>query len=102
MPTYLKLFPFPRLKNFITKYLICSRTNGAIFNYMDIRNSTQFVNFIKKGGLKNLDMTFMQLSQCIEKISHACNCHRSEDKQKMYNNCNVIYMNAVRGVVPRF
>jgi hypothetical protein len=69
---------------------------------MDIRNTTQFVNFIKKGGLENLDMNFLQLSQCVDKLAHACNCHRAEDKQKMHNNCNVIYMNAVRGVVPRF
>ena len=69
---------------------------------MDIRNPTQFINFVKQGGLENLDMNFMQLAQCLDKFSHACNCHKAEDKQKMYNNCNVIYMNSVRGVVPRF
>lgn len=69
---------------------------------MDIRNSTQFANFINKGGLQNLDMTFMQIITCIDNYSHACNCQHAADKQKMYNNCNVIYMNAVRGVVPRF
>ena len=45
---------------------------------MDIRNTTQFVNFIKKGGLENLDMNFLQLSQCVDKLAHACNCHRAE------------------------
>jgi len=69
---------------------------------MDIRNPTQFVNFIKQNGLENLDMNFLQLVQCIDKFSHACNCHRGEEKQRMYNNCSVIYMNSVRGVVPRF
>jgi hypothetical protein len=69
---------------------------------MDIRNPTQFANFIKTGELMNLDMVFLQICHCIENVSKACNCHGNDAKQKMYNNCNVLYANAVRTLVPRF
>ena len=69
---------------------------------MDIRNATEFVNFIKQGGLGTLDTNFTQLVNCIEKYATSCNCHRADDKRNLYNNCNVIYMNSVRAVVPRF
>ena len=69
---------------------------------MDIRNVTQFANFIKKGNLINLDMSFQQSVMCTENTEKACNCWKAEDKRKMYDNCTLIYMNAVRVVVPRF
>lgn len=69
---------------------------------MDIRNATQFANFVQKGGLQNLDMTFQQLVSCIDGYSKACNCWKADQKQRLYDNCTMLYMNAVRGVVPKF
>lgn len=68
---------------------------------MDIRNVTQFTNFIKAGNLQNLDMTFLQAIMCVENYSKACNCRGMDAKRKMYENCTTIYTNAVRGVVPK-
>ena len=69
---------------------------------MDIRNATQFANFVSKGNLVNLDMTFQQVVFCINNYNAACNCWKAEDKKKLYDNCTVTYMNAVKSVVPRF
>jgi hypothetical protein len=69
---------------------------------MDIRNATQFANFVSKGNLQNLDMTFQQVVFCINNYNAACNCWKAEDKKKLYDNCTVTYMNAVKSVVPKF
>ena|ERR1035437_895397 len=69
---------------------------------MDIRNATQFANFVSKGNLQNLDMTFQQIVFCINNYNAACNCWKAEDKKKLYDNCTVIYMNAVKNIVPKF
>lgn len=69
---------------------------------MDIRNATQFANFVSKGGLQNLDMTFQQIILCLNNYSAMCNCRGASEKAKIYDNCTVIYMNAVRNVVPKF
>ena len=73
-----------------------------IFNSMDIRNVTQFANFVQKGGLVGLDMSLQQVVMCVDNTAKACNCWKAEDKKKMYDNCTLIYMNVVRTLVPRF
>ena len=69
---------------------------------MDIRNATQFANFISKGGLQNLDMTFQQVIFCINNYNAACSCWKAEAKKALYDSCTVTYMNAVRNIVPKF
>lgn len=69
---------------------------------MDIRNATQFANFIQKSGFTTKDMAFQQVVFCVDQISRACNCWKAEDKKKLYDNCTLTYMNAVKNVVPRF
>lgn len=69
---------------------------------MDIRNATQFANFVSKGGLQNLDMVFQQIVFCINNYNSACNCWKAEDKKKLYDNCTAIYTNAVKNTVPKF
>lgn len=68
---------------------------------MDINNVTQFVNFIVSNQFGALDTTFVQLVNCINNFSAACNCHKVEDKRKFYNQCNKLYIDAVRIVVPK-
>ena len=68
---------------------------------MNIQNVTQFVNFIVTNNLVNLDSSFLQLTQCLERYSAACNCYKTEDKVKIYNTCNGVYINSIQNVVPR-
>ena len=69
---------------------------------MDIRNPTQFANFVRTSGLIMKDMSFQQVGFCVDQISKACNCWKAEDKKKLYDNCVMVYMNSVKNVVPRF
>lgn len=68
---------------------------------MTIGNVTQFANFITSQGLNRLDGTLQQIVTCINNYSTACNCHKVEDKRKMYDNCNRLYSDAVRHVIPK-
>jgi hypothetical protein len=69
---------------------------------VDIKNVTQFSNFITSNGLMQLDGIFSQIVQCLATYSSACNCYKVQDKQLMYANCNKLYANAVAHIVPRF
>ncbi len=69
---------------------------------MDIRNATQFANFIKKAGLMTKDMSFQQVIFCVDQLGKMCNCWKAEDKKKLYDSCTLTYMNAVKHVVPKF
>jgi len=68
---------------------------------MTIGNVTQFSNFITGHGLNRLDGTLQQVVACIDNYAAACNCHKAEDKQKMYEICNRLYSDAVRHVIPK-
>lgn len=69
---------------------------------MDIRNATQFANFIQQSGLAMKDMAFQQVTFCVSQLGKMCNCWKAEDKKKLYDNCTLTYINAVKNVVPRF
>lgn len=69
---------------------------------MDIHNVTQFANFLSKEGLQGLDMIFQSLIFCINNFSATCSCQGAAEKQKLYNNCTMIYMNAVNSIVPKY
>lgn len=58
---------------------------------MTIKNATQFTAFITSHGLIDLDPTFRQLSICMGDFSRHCNCHRREDKDRIYQKCNKLY-----------
>ena len=68
---------------------------------MDIRNCTQFANFIGANNLSGLDNGLLEMVLCMNHYSAACDCHKREDKQKIYQTCQQIYINTVRGIVPR-
>lgn len=69
---------------------------------MDINNVTQFANFLTANDLVKLDGTFLQIVQCINNYSTACNCNKSNDKLRLYTTCNMLYMNAAKHCVPKF
>ena len=68
---------------------------------MEIRNVTQFANFMSSNELANLDSIFQQIIQCVNSYASACNCYKVEDKLKLYNNCTRMYSDAVKIVVPK-
>jgi hypothetical protein len=67
---------------------------------MDIRNVTQFCNFITSNGFNKSNGSLQQIVSCIDGYSAACNCHKVEDKQKMYAICNKLYSDAIKHIVP--
>jgi len=69
---------------------------------MDIRNVTQFANFVSSTHLVGLDTSFLQIVQCLNGYNAACNCYKKEDKLKLYEKCNAAYHQAVKHVVPKF
>lgn len=69
---------------------------------MEIRNATQFANFIESNGLQTLDGGFVQAVQCVKNYSAACNCYKVEDKRRIYDMCCKLYMNLVTNLVPKF
>ena len=68
---------------------------------MDIRNATQFSNFVKAAHIESLDMAFQQVVMCVNNYAGACNCWKAEVKQRLYDDCTRKYMDAVRNAVPR-
>ena len=68
---------------------------------MDIRNVTQFANFVNSTHLVGLDASFLQIVQCLNGYNAACNCYKKEDKLNMYAKCNAAYHQAVKHVVPK-
>lgn len=59
---------------------------------MDIRNATQFAAFLSGNQLVELDPLFVQLIKCFNDFSRHCNCHRQKDKERIYQNCNKLYV----------
>lgn len=58
---------------------------------MEIHNPTQFASFVSSNGLTGLDELFNQVVICIGDYSRQCNCHRQNDKVRIYQNCNKLY-----------
>jgi len=69
---------------------------------MDIRNVTQFASFVSSNGLTSLDPTIRQVVICLEDFNRQCNCHRREDKNRIYVNCNNLYIAAAGMAAGRF
>lgn len=69
---------------------------------MDIRNVTQFASFVSSNGLITLDLNFKQIAICIGDFMRYCGCHRQADKDRIYQNCNRIYIEAVKLAATRF
>jgi hypothetical protein len=69
---------------------------------MEIRNVTQFVNFISSNRLAPLDSLLVQTLNCLNNYKSMCSCNKAADKLRLYANCNKLYADAVRLIVPRF
>lgn len=69
---------------------------------MDIRGPMGFADYLSANGMTTKESSFIQLFNCVNNFRAACNCYKKEDKQRMSDTCNRIYMDCVRHVVPRF
>jgi hypothetical protein len=69
---------------------------------MDIRNATQFSALVGNNGLSDLDPTFRQLVICMGDFSRQCNCHKSADKDRIYQNCNRLYIQGASIAASKF
>jgi hypothetical protein len=67
---------------------------------MDIRNVTQFYNFITQNDMVNLHSALQQISDCIHNYQLACSCYDGTVRNKTYQDCNRKYIDAVRSAVP--
>jgi hypothetical protein len=63
---------------------------------MDIRNVTQFASFVSNSDLATLNPTFRQIVICMGDFLRYCDCHSREDKDRIYKNCNQLYLDAAR------
>lgn len=68
---------------------------------MEIRNVTQFANFVSTNGLMTLDSMFIQTVNCLNTYKAMCNCRGGADKLRLYGNCNKLYSDSVKVIVPR-
>ena len=69
---------------------------------MEIRNVTQFASFVGNNGLSTLDHRFRQIVVCMGDFLRHCNCHKRADKDRIYQNCNRMYIEAARDAAGKF
>jgi hypothetical protein len=69
---------------------------------MDIRNVTEFSNFVQTKNLTRLDATFQHMVNCVEEYRRGCDCWRRSERDAQYQKCTKQYLSIVRGIVPRF
>ena len=69
---------------------------------MDIRNTTQFANFIRSNGFQHLDGMFLEAANCMDNYSASCNCYKAADKKFIYDTCSKIYESAIKHLGHKF
>ncbi len=65
---------------------------------MRINNFGQFYSFIKQHSINNNGI-INNFAAKVEEYKNFCNCHKS-DKEKKFNECNQLYINVVKNVIP--
>jgi hypothetical protein len=63
---------------------------------MDIRNVTQYATFLRGNDMVRLDGMFQQVINCVENYAAGCNCYKLEDKRKLYDICNKLYIDSAK------
>lgn len=69
---------------------------------MEIRNVTQFSNYIESNDLTRLDPSFQTIVSCMAEYKRGCDCWKREDRDKQYSKCVNLYLSASRHLVNRF
>lgn len=69
---------------------------------MEIRNVTEFSNFVNGNGLRGLHPDIEAVSICVMDYERGCNCWKGNARQKIYNNCKSLYTKSVGTVLGSF
>jgi hypothetical protein len=69
---------------------------------MDIRNVTQFSNFVEANDLARLDASLQAIVSCMAEYKRGCDCWRREERDAQYSKCVKLYLSTARTIVPRF
>jgi len=62
---------------------------------MEIRNVTEFRNFVNGNGLRNIHGDIDAVATCVMDYERGCNCWNSGDRQKIYNTCKALYVKSI-------
>ena len=65
---------------------------------MDIRNVTQFSNFVEGNNLTRLDSNFQQIVNCLNAYKRGCDCWKRSDRETEYKKCYNQYLSTVKRV----
>jgi len=66
---------------------------------MDIKNVTEFRNFVSSNGLANSSPEVTAAILCVMDYERGCSCWKNDERKKIYNNCKILYSRAVSVVV---
>jgi hypothetical protein len=69
---------------------------------MDIRNVTEFRNFVNNNKLRNLHSDIDAVSICVMDFERGCTCWDGGARQKIYNNCVILYERSMGVVLTSF
>jgi len=69
---------------------------------MDIRNVTEFRNFVNANQLNGLSKEIQAVTICITDYERGCSCWKEGDRQKIYDNCKALYIRAVGIITSQF
>lgn len=65
---------------------------------MEITNVTEFRNFVQQHGLQGKNGDVDTVITCMSEYERACNCWNGSTRQKLYNNCKILYLRAMGAV----
>lgn len=69
---------------------------------MEIRNVTEFRNFIDDAKLRGLHQDIDAVAICVMDYERGCNCWRGNARQKIYNNCKALYVKSMGVILGAF
>ena len=65
---------------------------------MDINNVTQFYTMLARVGLVDVIPNGRSLMACVDEYNYNCNCEKQTNRKAVYNRCNAIYEEMIRGM----
>ena len=69
---------------------------------MDIRNVTEFRNYIVANQLASLSRDIEAVVICVADYERGCSCWKAGDRDKIYANCKGLYVRAVQTISRQF
>lgn len=69
---------------------------------MEIRNVTEFRNFVNGNGLRGIHPDIDAVAICVMEYERGCNCWKGNARQQIYNNCKALYIKSMGAVLGTF